>query len=85
MAYSYITAATTTTLGALKPRKVRITVNAALTGTITVKDGSATVAIITNPTVGSSYDYWDFSGVGSIVTNATCDITVNYTGQTGRH
>lgn len=81
---AYITTATTTQVcGPMK--KVLITVNAALTGTITVIDdvtgSTANVAVITNPTVGSSYTYYDFQTGVRIVTSATCDITVNATDQ----
>lgn len=84
MAKSYITTATTTQVcGPVK--RVLITVNTALTGTITVVDDvagtTASVAIITNPTVGSCYEYWDFQTGVRIVTSATCDITVNTTDQ----
>lgn len=84
MAKSYITSATTTQVcGPMK--RVLITVNAALTGTITVVDNTtgtvANVAVITNPTVGSQYEYWDFQSGVRIVTSATCDITVNATDQ----
>lgn len=86
---AYITAAATTQVHTGKVKKVFIQVNAALTGTITVIDGTAgttaNVAVITNPTVGSTYEYWDFTEGLRIVTNASCDITVNYAGQTGRH
>lgn len=89
MAKSYITAAATTQVHTGKLKKVHITVNGALTGTITVIDGTsgttADVAVITNPTVGSSYEYWDFEEGLRLVTSATCDITVNYTGTSGRH
>jgi len=62
----------------------QVYVNAALTGNIIVSDesaasptGSPTVATITNPTVGSRYEYWGFqSGVG-ITPSTTCDITVS--------
>jgi len=83
MAKAYITTATTTQVaGACS--KVVITVNAALTGTITVIDGTtgttANVAIITNPTVGSRFEYTNFTEGVRIVTSATCDITVNTDG-----
>lgn len=87
MAKSYIVAAATTQVFTGISRKVLITVNAALTGTITVIDGTSgttgNVAIITNPTVGSSYEYWDFKDGVRIVTSATCDITVNADGSYG--
>jgi hypothetical protein len=86
MLYSYITTATTTQVYSPSSsnqeiRKVHIQVNAALTGTITVIDGTAgttaNVAVITNPTVGSSYEYWGLTTGVRIVTSATCDITVS--------
>lgn len=89
MAKTYITGATTTQCKTGRVKKALIQVNTALTGTITVIDGvsgsSANVAIITNPTVGSFYEYWDFEQGLRIVTSATCDITVSHTGQTGSH
>lgn len=89
MAKAYYTAAATTQVYTGKLRKVFIQVNAPLTGTITVIDGTAgtaaNVAIITNPTAGSNFEYWDFDSGLRIVTSATCDITVNYVGQSGRH
>ena len=78
---SYITAAATTQVHTGSVRRVLIQVNAALTGSITVIDGTsgstANVAVITNPTVGSQFEYFDFSNGVRIVTSATCDITVN--------
>lgn len=63
-------------------KRARIQVNAALTGTITVSDETATastpvVAVITNPTVGSVYEYWGLQNGLTVVPNATCDITVS--------
>jgi len=79
--YKYITTATTTQVDTGRINKVLITVNAALTGTITVIDNiagtTANVGIITNPTVGTRYEYWDFITGVRIVTSASCDITVN--------
>jgi len=56
--------------------KTRIQVNAALTGTIIVKDGTVTIATITNPTVGSQFEYWDFVTNVQVNPSTTCDITV---------
>ena len=56
---------------------ILITVNTALTGTITVADAGTTIAVITNPTVGSSYQYYGFNGAITVNPSATCDITVN--------
>lgn len=72
----YITTATTTTLPTA-PRGLLIQVNTALTGTITVNDGGVAKAVITNPTVGLQFRYYGFTGVVTLVTNATCDISVS--------
>jgi hypothetical protein len=64
-----------------------ITVNTALTGTITVSDetgtaGTPVVASIVNPTVGTSFEYWDLKKGLTVQSNATCDLTVNtYSGR----
>lgn len=87
MAYNNITTATTTQVISGRVNKAKITVNAALTGTITVIDNTTgstpVVATITNPTVGSSFEYWDFQTGVRITTSATCDITVNTDGSFG--
>lgn len=87
MAKSYITTATTTQVSTGTCRKVLVQINAALTGTITVVDGTtgstANVAIITNPTVGLQFEYWDFGTGVRIVTSATCDITVSADSSSG--
>jgi len=72
----YITSSTTTTV-ADGTTGVLIQNNAALTGTITVKDAGVTVAVITNPAVGNQFRYYGFKGVVTIVTNATSNITVS--------
>lgn len=77
MAYKYIIASGNGTLFTGRVNKIKITVNTALTGTITVADGGTTIAIITNPTVGSFYEYWDLSTSVQINPSTTCDITVN--------
>lgn len=73
---TYITTGTTVTV-ADGGYGIFIQNNAALTGTITVKDAGVTKAIITNPTVGSSYKYLGFSGAISVVTSTTCDVTIS--------
>lgn len=56
---------------------IRLTVNAALTGTYTVVDGNGnTVAVITNPPVGSSFLYEGINGAGTITASAVGDATV---------
>lgn len=81
MINSYITTGTTTQVYLGKVRKTLVQVNAALTGTITVIDNNtgttANVAVITNPTVGSQYEYWGFQTGCRIVTSTTCDVTVS--------
>jgi len=83
----YITGATTTQVATNAIKHVVITVNTALTGTITVIDGTAgttaNVAIITNPTVGLVLHYYDFQLGVRIVTIATCDIAVAALGTYG--
>lgn len=78
---AYITTATTTQVYTGRAKLVIITVNAALTGTIKVLDNTAgttaNVATITNPTVGTSFRYYNFNTGVRIVTDASCDITVN--------
>ena len=89
MAKNYITTATTTQVHTGKVKTAKIQVNADLTGTVDVIDGTtgttADVASISNPTSGEVYEYWDFEDGLRIVTSAACDITVNYSGQSGRH
>ena len=81
MINSYITTAATFQVHTGQATKVRIQVNAALTGSVTVIDGiagtTANVAVITNPTVGSSFEYYGFTSGVRIVTSATCDITIS--------
>lgn len=65
---------------------ILIQCNAALTGSLTVTvagdtnygTSSGTIAVITNPTVGSTYQYGGLRtfGATSINVSATCDITV---------
>lgn len=79
--YSHITAAAALNVSQGRSRKVLVTVNGTLAGTITVSDETGTtglpvVAIITNPTVGSSYEYWDIANGVTITPSNTCDITV---------
>lgn len=87
MAYKHVTSGSAISVSGACSR-VLITVNAALTGTITISDetgtaGSPVVGIITNPTVGSSFEYWDLKNGVCITPNATCEITVSTTGQYG--
>ena len=81
MARAYITDTTETNVATGASRKAIVQVNAALTGSIKVIDGTsgttANVATITNPTVGSRYEYWDFTSGVRIIASGACDITVS--------
>lgn len=81
MARSYITDNTATNVLTGRVRKAIVQVNAALTGSIKVIDGTsgttANVATITNPTAGSQYEYWDFATGVRIIASGSCDITVS--------
>lgn len=80
MYYSYIVDNTATQVCS-KAQKVVIQVNAALTGSIKVIDNTtgttANVATITNPTVGSRYEYYGFDTGVRIIASGACDITVS--------
>jgi hypothetical protein len=71
-----IHATTTATVTLTSAPSFRITVNGTLAGTITVTDSTGVLAVITNPTVGSFFDYSHAVGNVTIVPSATCDITV---------
>lgn len=85
MANLRITASGAATI-AQAPRRLRIIVGAALTGTITVTDdvpatptaaaATATRLVITNPAVGDEYNLGQFRGVAKVNPSTTCDITV---------
>lgn len=81
MAATHITASGNVTVETGHITQAMIQVNAALTGSITVKDGANTVAVITNPTVGTQYEYWDFATNMQVNPSTTCDITVNVNGR----
>lgn len=74
MANQHFTAASLANI-ADRPRRLKIQNNGALTGTLTVKDGSTTIAVITNPAVGNLFEYGPFRGIASVTPSATCDIT----------
>lgn len=82
MAYFHVTANSAANLASSAANKVKVTVNAALTGTLTISDetgtaGTPVVGIITNPTVGSVYEYWDLKKGITITPSTTCEVTVN--------
>lgn len=72
---NYITTATTTTVG--KTYGLRVSINKALTGTVTIADGGTTVAIIAATTAAQDKVYYGFSGVVTVVNSATEDITLS--------
>lgn len=80
--YAHLTAASAINVAQGHSRKILLTVNSALTGTITISDetgttGSPVVAIITNPTVGSQYEYWDIKNGVTVTPSATTDATIS--------
>jgi hypothetical protein len=89
MAYKHITDSTATQVESGYVSKGIIQVNAALTGSITVYDaiGSATtpvVAVITNPTVGTRYEFWDLMAGFKVTASGSCDITCSSSGTNGQ-
>lgn len=81
MAKSYIVDSTQTQVVVGASKEVVVQVNAALTGSIKVIDGTtgttANVATITNPAVGNYFIYRDFINGVRIIASGACDITVS--------
>lgn len=81
MINAYITDSTAAQVWTGKVKRVVIQVNAALTGSIKVIDGTsgttANVATITNPAVGDYYEYWGFINGARVIASGSCDITVS--------
>lgn len=79
MPKSYIVDNTATQVFTGYAKRVIVQVNAALTGTIKVIDGTsgttANVATITNPTVGLLFEYGEFQTGVRVIASTTCDIT----------
>ncbi len=77
----HITAASATDVAA-DADGVLITNNIDLTGTVTVANASATIAVITNPQAGGMFRYGGMRGGGKVTVtpSATCDITVTILG-----
>lgn len=79
MAYALITDTTATQVETGRIKKAVIQVNEALTGNIKIIDNTsgttANVATITNPTVGSRYEYYGLSTGLRIIASTTCNIT----------
>lgn len=67
------------------PKKVLVTVNAGFTGTLTIQDGGSTVAVLTNPTMGQRFEYWDLAGNLIVTCSAIGDITVSAAANYGTH
>lgn len=72
---TYMTTGATYTIGT--GYGIVIQVNAPLTGTITVKDGNNTVAVIASVVPVGQYYYYGFSGSISVIPSATTDSTVS--------
>jgi hypothetical protein len=72
---NYITTATTTTVG--KTYGLRVSINKALTGTLTIADGGVTVAVIAAATAAQDKVYYGFSGVVTVVNGSTEDVTLS--------
>jgi hypothetical protein len=70
----YITSAATLTLG--KVFGIRIEINKALTGTLTIADGGSTVGVIAIGGTGTR-EMWGFTGSVTLVNSAGEDITVS--------
>lgn len=72
---NYITTAATTTVG--KAYGIRVEINKALTGTLTIADGGTTVAVIAATTGVTGKSYYGFTGVITVVNGSTEDVTVS--------
>lgn len=79
MSYSYITDSTATQVETDRVKFAVIQVNAALTGSIKVIDGTsgttANVATITNPAAGDRYEYHTLKTGFRVIASGNCDIT----------
>ena len=84
MAYAAITASGSTGGNVAQGhiRKVLLQFNSAITGAVTISDetgtaGTPLIATITNPTVGSQFEYWDIKNGLTVMSNVNPNITVN--------
>jgi hypothetical protein len=81
MTYKMIVDNTETQVVTGRVAKAIIQVNATLAGTIKVIDGSsgstANIATITNPTVGTIYEYWGLTTGLRVVASGACNITAS--------
>jgi hypothetical protein len=72
---TYITTAATYTIG--KTYGIRVEINKALTGTLTIADGGTTVAVIAATTAAQGKMYYGFTGSVTLVNGSTEDVTVS--------
>lgn len=72
---NYITTATTTTVGLVYG--IRVSINKALTGTLTIADGGTTKAVIAATTAAQDKVYYGFTGVVTVVNGSTEDVTIS--------
>lgn len=83
MRYQYITTTDATQVHSGKVRRAIIQVNADLTGSIKVIDGTsgstANVATITDPTAGDRYEYVSLENGFRVIASAACDVTAMIT------
>lgn len=80
--YKHVTAGSAVNVSQGGSRKVLVQFNQALTGNVIVSDetgtaGSPIIATITNPTVGTQYEYWDIKTGVSVTPSTTVDLTVS--------
>lgn len=82
--FNYTTSGAKTPLGtqpaAAITTRLQVRFNAALTGNVVVSDSLGTIATITNPIIGNTFEYWDLVGTITINPSTTCDVTVNIDG-----
>lgn len=90
MAYAHLTASGSTGSNVAQGhiRKALITTNLGITGVITVSDetgtaGTPVIGIITNPTTGLQYEYWNMKTGLTVQSTVAMDITVNTDSSTG--
>lgn len=77
----YITTATTTTIE--RAYGIRVSINKALTNTLTIADGGTTVAVIAATTPAQDKVYYGFAGAITLINASTEDITVSVLNRQG--
>lgn len=80
--YNHVTVTGPVNVSTGHSRKTLIQFNAALTGNVIVSDETSTastpiIATITNPTVGSQYEYWDIKNGVTVNPSTTTDFTIS--------